>query len=682
MSGSSTASGSEGTDDLLKAGFTRTYIDPHDYAKTIALRLTQNMTDYCKAKSGKYVAPYTSLVTSSMMGKTRLMKELAKYVPVVYMCFRKDGESGYPRSTEGLLAWLEEGACRSLGIKPNADDIVADNGEYIIPTLKHSLFLLYLFHNLDKLINELLNDDIDHELNLFIDHKVKTKLRRDNSQDNFEWMWQFFSDHGDTVSAARSKFWLKVRKDTDDTFINIRSGKHTVHPYQSTGRSQPSLEIAASEPEELKGNWAYIYLDGRYKRELRVAHTKLHESFVRFWPKFPLNNQPGELTLILCFDEARHLCTSSADTDNTIYGATSKGSPVEEGSRGIAFSNFRAMRRALRYLRQAKPFPRVFGLFTDTTSRLTNFQPHPLEDRSLRLTRLPIPGKEQFKPIHVFTSIDAHSKIADENYAISNHQTVAEIDRLLKFGRAGWYSLYTAKSNSKPTFTYYTKPKILEIAISKLLGIVDEALHNFGLEVHLSSYLPMPPQTRLRLLAVLSPRLALTVGPFSAEAVEMVSSHLAVLLRTDEDRHFLQTYYPSEPILAEASAVITKSIGWSYPLKALYHYLQNGIVTAGYRGELLSKVLCLMAMDDTEKPETPDPEDETALFWTHTQPVKVRDFLDSWLTPPAQYLSFSAALSETDHVKLVTRRNSKDSWTVMSSSIISSVSIARCHFER
>ena len=51
------------------------YIDPHNYVKEIASTLAENMTNYQHASSDTYIAPYTSLVTSSMMGKTRLIKE-------------------------------------------------------------------------------------------------------------------------------------------------------------------------------------------------------------------------------------------------------------------------------------------------------------------------------------------------------------------------------------------------------------------------------------------------------------------------------------------------------------------------------------------------------------------------------------------------------------------------------
>jgi hypothetical protein len=238
--------------------------------------------------------------------------------------------------------------------------------------------------------------------------------------------------------------------------------------------------------------------------------------------------------------------------------------------------------------------------------------------------------------------------MSEDIFAISDPEKVAEVERLVKFGRAGWYSLCSAKSTNS---TYWDKEKIVQIAISKLLGLaVDSADRLFLTEVQESHNGPIPRQTSLRLLAVLSPRLALAAGPFSSEAVEMVSSHLAVLLRSDEERHFINTYYPSEPILGEASAVIMKRVGWGSHLRALYQHMKNGIVAAGYRGELLSKVLCLMAMDDTPKPL---PANLNSPYWKHTQPVTVRNFLDSWLAPPGKYQTFSEALSHTSDLNLI-----------------------------
>ena len=46
-------------------------------------------------------------------------------------------------------------------------------------------------------------------------------------------------------------------------------------------------------------------------------------------------------------------------------------------------------------------------------------------------------------------------------------------------------------------------------------------------------------------------------------------------------------------------------------------------------------------MDNTTKPYRADPNNP---YWKHTQPVKVRDFLDSWLTAPPRFNTFSEAL--------------------------------------
>ena len=59
-------------------------IDPHGYAEKYARRLIRVMDQYVVARSDLYVALYTTVVTSSMMGKTQLIKELAKYLPIVY----------------------------------------------------------------------------------------------------------------------------------------------------------------------------------------------------------------------------------------------------------------------------------------------------------------------------------------------------------------------------------------------------------------------------------------------------------------------------------------------------------------------------------------------------------------------------------------------------------------------
>jgi hypothetical protein len=49
--------------------------------------------------------------------------------------------------------------------------------------------------------------------------------------------------------------------------------------------------------------------------------------------------------------------------------------------------------------------------------------------------------------------------------------------------------------------------------------------------------------------------------------------------------------------VAEVSAQLTYANDWASPLSALVHYVHGGIVEAGFKGELITKIVCLMAMD-------------------------------------------------------------------------------------
>ena len=78
------------------AAFERDYMDPHGLISHYSREISAMMEEWVNNPK-KYVAPYTSVVTSSMMGKSRLIKELAMKIPTVYICLRiNTNDSGYP----------------------------------------------------------------------------------------------------------------------------------------------------------------------------------------------------------------------------------------------------------------------------------------------------------------------------------------------------------------------------------------------------------------------------------------------------------------------------------------------------------------------------------------------------------------------------------------------------------
>ena len=151
-------------------------------------------------------------------------------------------------------------------------------------------------------------------------------------------------------------------------------------------------------------------------------------------------------------------------------------------------------------------------------------------------TDLPTPGIQQFPPLYLFASIDVYSRLHNIR-ALSRPEDVATISRLLKFGRAGWFSIYQQVEARLQREALKSSGKYIKArdSISRLIGMAKAKLTNSTREL---VKLPSKPKEFLQHLAVLSPRLALTIGPYNVEAAELVASHLAVLGGTDDEASF------------------------------------------------------------------------------------------------------------------------------------------------
>jgi hypothetical protein len=543
----------------LKAGFASTYIDARNYARHTADEIRTNMDTYI-TNGADYIAPYTSLITSSMMGKTRLMKEMSRYIPLVYICARSAASTGYPPRTPIVIDWFDSGIAGLS--KPHLDrSIIGADKTYILSTLKYTSFLLALFEGLSALLRD---KDFIQQYN----------VRECAEQQHYTWLWDYFAEPYE--SSNLQLFWEDVLTDAEDR-----------------------MKMSTSP------NRAVRYFEKEFKYQLQNTYEKLIQSFEAV-------GYQEKITFVLVCDEARHLCEISAADGSPIHEECDvfRGDDQPKVSDetaifgNVPFSAFRALRRALRFLSQADDLiPRVFGLFTDTSSRLSNFQPSSSEDRSMRQMKLQLtpPGQKQFEPIFTFTSFDAWARIYNDCSSLEN---VAAPERLMNFGRAGWRVV--------------RHDSAIDIAKGKLLCYQSNTDYRKPWSASLSR------QILLKLLAVLAPRLAITAGPYSLEASEIVASHMAVLMKTDEDHHFLRSAYPSEPILAEASARLTAKYGWGKPLGALLHFIQTGIVDAGFRGELLTKIICLMAVDRANELNNYNPFTQ----WKYSRPLHVFEFLN------------------------------------------------------
>jgi hypothetical protein len=95
----------------------------------------------------------------------------------------------------------------------------------------------------------------------------------------------------------------------------------------------------------------------------------------------------------------------------------------------------------------------------------------------------------------------------------------------------------------------------------------------------------------LRLLLEFEPRREISVNAEN----RLVEGHMRIAYSVPKHREYLRSGAPSEPILAEAAARVMESIG-SIP-NALLKMVQDGLISKGERGELVARLLLILAHD-------------------------------------------------------------------------------------
>lgn len=272
---------------------------------------------------------------------------------------------------------------------------------------------------------------------------------------------------------------------------------------------------------------------------------------------------------VVCFDEARALLKSSAI-------------PPE--------MPFLSLRRALRH--QSKngrdtDEKRIFGLLLDTTSQISDFQPPLDRDQSAKYLR----PTELFPPLYRLDSIDVFAA-GMTNLRLSQ---CIDADVLFKYGRPLWAAPLT--TNVKET---------LGLAKVKVQGgwqreIVSAQGMVFG-------------------LALLSYRVHFYVAQHNL-AEELVSGFLRYIVDVSDDRKFLRTLQPSEPILAYTSAIEMwkKPSLREYAMKSLYESTVNGTIHLGDIGDIVAALLLLFTFDKIHSTRLPTP-------------IKISDFMTTLLS--------------------------------------------------
>lgn len=190
----------EPTADSLVTGFNEEYIDRHGLINEYSTRLRRQMLDWI-AMPTSWNAPYTSMVNSSMTGKSRCHKQMANYDPVIFFCLRPADHSGYPRAA---LPWIQQAIENPFGIigdyargKLSLEEREKIEHQGVIGHLHFFRFIL------------------KHLLNLVQSHTWRVKTKWQKRVD----LWYLFAEpdaklEGDrNISDEAEGFWDLVQKD-------------------------------------------------------------------------------------------------------------------------------------------------------------------------------------------------------------------------------------------------------------------------------------------------------------------------------------------------------------------------------------------------------------------------------------------------------------------------------------
>ncbi len=92
--------------EQLQASFSAPYMDPNNAVNNFISYVNLCAATYRKY-SREFYAPYITVVQTSGSGKSRLMRECAKVLPTLYVCYRA-GNTGYPLLTRSAIYSLFE----------------------------------------------------------------------------------------------------------------------------------------------------------------------------------------------------------------------------------------------------------------------------------------------------------------------------------------------------------------------------------------------------------------------------------------------------------------------------------------------------------------------------------------------------------------------------------------------
>ncbi|KAA1113479.1 hypothetical protein PGT21_032329 [Puccinia graminis f. sp. tritici] len=464
--------------EIVQQGFDAEY-QGHDL---IVIPTLETLHHYAgQWREDAYKAPYTSIISPTMSGKTRLLKELAKHVCVVYICLRKEGSTGQPPRS--------------------------DLARHFIPEKGQLNMIQHYSHLLIAILKTVYD--------FFKRPDISTKSLEDQLSEWFDYSFQI-------KSTSKVEFNTKVENELNN------------------------LKMASSSESKLTYDDIQIG-DLPTRQKLATAVSDVDEIMK--------SQGRGNLKVLLAIDEASNL--------------------IDHVNKQLNIPYFRVFRRALSTIPSLMGF---FSVFTDTTSRVANFNPALDRDSS---TRFHGRGVDLFAPIYKISTLD----VFVPKDKPSSWNDLLSPERLFSYG-CPFYGLYFKGANKKnPKGAVQTTAMIAQ---AKLLFKTQSASPGV-----LSS-----PQCFAILGSIIQTRVSLH-APINSE---LVASHAAHCMFIDSKREMIVSDYPPQFVYASAANRVLASDDkrWIECIDALASAVRKGLVALGDAGEMATRLILIRAMQKTE----------------------------------------------------------------------------------
>jgi hypothetical protein len=237
--------------------------------------------------------------------------------------------------------------------------------------------------------------------------------------------------------------------------------------------------------------------------------------------------------------------------------------------------NFVSLRRAFTYFPCNEEYRTPVAIMTDTTAKISNLAPTKLREPSLRVSRLP---NTLFPPFYLLANVDVWVENAPKTLSdMCNYKYYCQ------YGRPQWGALAKQVKSGGLTIE-----DLMHLAQIKIKGSDSKLFDGAKLEA-------------CEAIAILGVRICLDVVPQCQISHDLVAQNMRTLLYIAPDRESIISGYFSEPVLVQAAAQVTNSRDsnrrWSMLLEQLIFCMRNGMVDAGFSGELVARILLLLAWD-------------------------------------------------------------------------------------